>query len=72
MILNWLQTTGNNGQPNLGAQPLVAAAHATTLAAEAAEPGEDLVAKLGGKSAALQKSMGGPRQPRGFAKRSLG
>src|SRR5262249_1668726 len=70
MILNWLQPTGNAGQPNLGDQA-VAAAHAPAMAvaALAAAPEGDLVARLGGKSAALHNRRA-PKEPLGFVKRS--
>jgi hypothetical protein len=50
-ILNWLNTTGNNGQPNLGTPPPVAVA----ALAEAAPVAEAIDASGGGKSAALRR-----------------
>jgi hypothetical protein len=71
MILNWLQTTGNAGQPNLGG-PAVAAVHAAAVAVAAreAEPEGDLVAQLGGKSAALRDRRA-PEQPPPVVKRPV-
>jgi hypothetical protein len=51
MILNWLETTGNGGRPNLGAPPVAAAAAAGPPAARAEEPG--------GKTLAVRR-IGGP------------
>ena len=48
-ILNWFDTTGNNGQPNLGTQP---PAHAAAVVAAAAAPEETAG---GGKDAAMRR-----------------
>jgi hypothetical protein len=69
MILNWLQTTGNAGQPNLGPKPAVVAT-APIAALEVGVEG-DLVAKIGGKSAAMRKRVGGPQQRAGFMRRTI-
>ena len=61
MIVSWFDTTGNNGKPNLGPQHAVVAAAALT-AVPAAAPVDDLVARLGGKSAALLNRRGGGRK----------
>jgi hypothetical protein len=52
LILRWLQTTGNAGQPNLGTPP---AARELQLAARPNAP-EDPNERLGGKTAALLKT----------------
>jgi hypothetical protein len=72
MILNWLDTTGNGGKPNLGAE-IVVAAHAPEVLTEAAQPQPqgDLVAELEGKTAALRSRVGSSTRPRAFVKRPL-
>jgi hypothetical protein len=72
MILSWLDTTGNGGKPNLGAE-IVAAAHAPEVLAEAAQPQPqgELVAELEGKTAALRSRVGSSTKLRGFVKRPL-
>jgi hypothetical protein len=61
MIVSWFDTTGNDGLPNLGPQHAVVAA-APLAAVQAGVAAEDLVAKLGGKSAALLNRRGGGRK----------
>jgi hypothetical protein len=68
-ILNWLETTGNAGEPNLGDQP-VAPVPAPAALAMAASAAGDVVAEHGGKSAA-RRNRRGPSTLRGFAKRTL-
>ncbi len=71
MILNWFKTTGNAGQPNLGGREVASVpAAAAAVAAREAEPEGDLVAQLGGKSAALQ-SRRAPDQRPPVGKRSV-
>jgi hypothetical protein len=67
MIVAWLNTTGNGGQPNLGEAPLVVA-QAPTIAMEA--PGF-AVPDTGGKTAALRFRLGLARAPGVFQKRIL-
>jgi hypothetical protein len=55
MILNWLATMGNNGQPNLGPVVEAVAAPPTAAVAAALEAEEDFVTEYGGKAAALRK-----------------
>jgi hypothetical protein len=72
MILNWLDTTGNAGKPNLGVGLLMAVhAPAAPAAAAHSQPQADLVAELEGKTAALRSRVGAPRQAPGFVKRPL-
>src|SRR5262249_24478868 len=70
MILNWLQTTGNAGQPNLGKQTVAEAGlRETSFVATASRSEGDIVTELGGKSAALRSR--GELKQLGFVKRRL-
>jgi hypothetical protein len=70
MILSWLNTTGNAGQPNLGPAPLVVALAPDILAEAAIQP-RNLATAPRGKTAALGIRLGSARAPGGFQKRLL-
>jgi hypothetical protein len=70
MILSWLNTTGNAGQPNLGPAPLVVAL-APDILMEAALVRGDLATVPTGKTAALGLRLGSAKAPSGFQKRLL-
>jgi hypothetical protein len=57
MIVKWLNTTGNAGQPNLGPAPLVVAG-VPEIAAEAAFRVHPVDTERSGKSGALRKMVG--------------
>jgi hypothetical protein len=69
MILAWLNTTGNAGQPNLG-PPAVVVAAAPEILGEALQPAA-VSHEAGGKSAALRNLVGSARSLGGFQKRLL-
>jgi hypothetical protein len=59
MILRWLDTTGNAGQPNLGPSPLVVAA-ARPMTEVLALP--QAASGPGGKTMAIRRKVGSDRQ----------
>jgi hypothetical protein len=69
MILAWLKSTGNAGQPNLGPAPVVVA-QAPSILAEALQPSA-AVTEPSGKSAALRIRLGSAKAPGAFRKRTL-
>jgi hypothetical protein len=65
MILSWLNTTGNDGQPDLGPAPVVVAL-APDILMEAALVRGDLATVPTGKTAALGLRLGSAKAPSGF------